>query len=131
MASAAYQALKRLLVNGPLTGFPTRRADAELLLELAAARFEADRDYSEAEVNDVLRDWLASFCEPYGIDHVSMRRQLVDARYLARERSGAKYRLLRNAEHARVDPVQVLGDIREERAARKKDHVGQRAGEVR
>ncbi|HEY5896562.1 MAG TPA: DUF2087 domain-containing protein, partial [Burkholderiales bacterium] len=59
------------------------------------------------------------------IDHVSMRRQLVDARYLARDKSGARYRLLRSPDDARVDPMQVLGDIREERAARKKHHLGE------
>jgi hypothetical protein len=86
-------ALKRLLANGPLTGFPTRRADQDLLLRLAAARFDPQRTYTEAEVNEILRIWLATFCAPFGIDHVSLRRTLVDARLLARDSAGSSYRL--------------------------------------
>ena len=85
--------LKRLLANGPLTGYPTRRADEELLLRMAAARFEFGRSYREAEVNDVLRSWLETFCAPYGIDHVTMRRRLVDTRFLVRDTAGAEYHL--------------------------------------
>ena len=90
--------LKRLLANGPLTGYPTRRADQNLLLRLAAGRFAAKRSYTEAEVNEILRGWLATFCAPYGIDHVSMRRYLVDARLLARDSAGASYRVAARTE---------------------------------
>src|SRR5437867_556076 len=65
----AMNALKRLLANGPLTAYPTRRSDQQLLLRLAAARFEPARAYSEAEVNDILAAWLDTFCAPHSIDH--------------------------------------------------------------
>ena len=52
------QALRRLLANGPLTAFPTRPEDEQLLLLLAARRFEPRREYREAEVNERLREWL-------------------------------------------------------------------------
>jgi hypothetical protein len=118
-----HQALKRLLANGPLTGLPTRRSDLELLLRLATSRFEAQRAYREAEVNDVLRDWLKTFSAPFGIDHVTLRRCLVDFQYLARDRSGSKYRLHPDRSRAlppAVEPADVLAEIRSERAARKR-----------
>src|SRR3954469_11045809 len=93
--------LRRLLANGPLTGMPTRRDDVELLLQLAAARFESGNIYSEKDVNELLREWLATFSQPYGIDHVSLRRELVDARLLVRDASGSEYRL--NARRLRRD----------------------------
>jgi len=121
--NAAHAALKRLLANGPLTGMPTRRDDLELLLQLAAARFESGETYSEKSVNELLRGWLGTFSEPYGIDHVSLRRELVDARLLVRDTSGSEYRL--NPRRLRRDvpeatPSDILAEIRDERAARKR-----------
>jgi hypothetical protein len=121
----SHRALKRLLANGPLTGVPRRPADQRLLVVLAAARFDPDRTYAEGEVNDTLRDWLATFCEPYGIDHVTLRRLLVDSRLLARTTSGSTYRLnperRGEAEAGRaLEPAAVLAEIRQERESRKR-----------
>lgn len=122
---AAHATLKRLLANGPLTGMPTRRDDVEVLLQLAAARFESGHAYGEKDVNETLRAWLAEFSEPYGVDHVSLRRELVDARLLVRDTSGSEYRL--NPRRLRRDlqdaaPADILAEMREERAARKRKH---------
>ena len=124
MIQTTQETLRRLLANGPLTGMPARHADLKLLLRLAAARFEADRVYSEAAVNDVLREWLGTFSAPHGIDHVSLRRCLVDAGHLQRDKAGASYRLnplFRPAPAA--DPATVLEEIRRERAVRKRQHT--------
>ena len=122
--------LRRMLANGPLTGYPTRRADEDVLLRLAASRFEFGRSYTEAEVNEVLRVWLETFCAPYGIDHVTMRRRLVDTRFLVRDTAGAEYHLAaaKARELARdptvsEDPAHVLQEIRQEREVRKRQHV--------
>jgi len=120
-----HRVLKRLLVNGPLTGLPRRPGDQTLLLRLAASRFETQRAYRESEVNEVLRSWLQTFCAPFGIDHVTMRRLMVDSRLLARDRSGSAYRI----DPARIEalgageaiePAQILAEIQSEREARKK-----------
>jgi hypothetical protein len=125
-ANPAHAALRRMLSNGPLTGWPRRPADQELLVELAAARFEHGREYREAEVNDTIRAWLETFCAPYGIDHVTMRRMLVDARHLVREKNGSAYRANTASprEEPAVDPAQVLEQVGDERAARKRSHPG-------
>ena len=121
----ARRVLKRLLVNGPLTGLPRRPDDQALLLGLAASRFEAQRTYRESEVNEVLKSWLQTFCAPFGIDHVTMRRLMVDSGLLARDRSGSTYRI----DQARIEdlgagdaiePAQVMAQIQSEREARKK-----------
>lgn len=120
-------ALKRLLANGPLTGWPRRPADQDLLVALTGARFEPGREYREDEVNEVLKEWLATFSAPYGIDHVSMRRALVDARWLVRDTAGAAYR--RNAAKpalagAEVEPARLLAEIQAERDERKRRQQG-------
>ncbi|HYL89174.1 MAG TPA: DUF2087 domain-containing protein [Burkholderiales bacterium] len=119
----AQQALKRLLANGPLTGLPTRAEDEQLLLLLAAGRFEPRREYREAEVNDLLREWLSSFVAPFGIDHVTLRRRLVDTGLVLRDAAGSTYWTMRRVPGMAIDPARVLSEVREERAARKRRHA--------
>jgi hypothetical protein len=121
------RSLERLLANGPLTGWPRRPDDQSLLVRLAAARFEPGRAYRETEVNDVLKEALAQFSAEYGIDHVSMRRALVDAGWLVRDKSGALY----EPDPARrpelealrdLQPATILKQAQEAREARKRQH---------
>jgi hypothetical protein len=126
---SAGRALKRLLANGPLTAVPKRPSDQQLLVALAAARFAPDRSYREAEVNKTLREWLDTFCDPHGIDHVTLRRMLVDSRLLSRTTSGSTYRLdetrLGEAQAmSALEPARILAEIRGERASRKRSHRG-------
>jgi len=120
-----HRALKRMLANGPLTAVPKRPADQQLLVELAATQFDPDRVYREGEVNDTLIAWIETFCEPDGIDHVTLRRMLVDSRLMTRTSSGSTYQVNRaragelEALKA-VDPRTVLDDIRSERETRKR-----------
>ena len=121
--------LKRLLANGLLTAVPKRPADQALLLAMAAAHLPAGRELAEPEVNAALKAWLEGISAPFGIDHVTLRRMLVDARYLVRSRSGSTYRVeaARAAEigEAReLDPARVLDEIRDERGQRKQQHAG-------
>jgi hypothetical protein len=123
----AHRDLKRLLANGPLTAVPKRPSDQDLLVALAASQFETQRTYRENEVNEKLKAWLQTFCEPFGIDHVTLRRLLVDSRLMSRTASGSTYRV--NLERAgeveavrTVEPVHVLAEIRSERESRKRQH---------
>lgn len=118
------RALRRLLANGPLTAIPKRPADQELVLQLAASRFEPGKAYRESEVNEELSRWLETFCEPFGIDHVTVRRLMVDSRLLARDKAGSTYRVVRTrTPRLDVEPAQVLAEIKAERKARKKEHA--------
>lgn len=120
----AERALKRMLANGPLTAIPKRARDQDLLALMAAARFKAGVTYREGEVNDILAAWLATFSAPYGIDHVTLRRMMVDARVLVRTTSGSTY----GVNGAKADeigavaqllPVAMLAAVQAERQRRK------------
>jgi len=115
--------LKRMLANGPLTAYPSRQEDEQLLLLLAAQRFEPRREYREAEVNELLREWLAKFVAPFGFDHVTLRRRLVDTGLLLRDAAGSAYWTLRRVPGLDMDPASVLEEIRRERAERKRQHA--------
>ena len=124
-ADEARRILKRMLANGPVTAMPKRPGDQALVAQLAAARFEPGTEYREAEVNDVLVAWLETFSAPYGIDHVTLRRHLVDSRLLLRDKVGSTYRLdAALLERLEVDPAQVLEEARRERAERKQRNAG-------
>ncbi len=130
----AYQAamadLKRMLANGPVAGWPGREGDARLLLGLAAGRFAPGERYTEAQANDRLRDWLAGFCAPRGVDHVTMRRELVDSGLLARDKAGKSYALDESrigdfigADARVLDPASVMEAVRRERESRKRERA--------
>lgn len=71
--------------------YSSHRDDFRILLAAAASAFSGDRSYSEREVNEVLRGWLASAGTMLDIDHVELRRWLVDNRLLDRDGFGRVY----------------------------------------
>ena len=124
----AHRALKRLLANGRLTAVPKRPTDQQLLAALAASQMDAHRNCLESEVNDRLRDWLETISEPFGIDHVTLRRMLVDSGLLTRTSSGSMYRInlerLEEIDSIReISPVDVLAEVKNERDLRRRQRA--------
>ncbi len=124
----AQRALKRLLANGRLTAVPRRPADQALLVALAATQIDAGRSLVEGEVNERLKAWLGTISEPFGIDHVTLRRMLVDSGLLVRTTSGSLYRVnevkLGVIEAVRgIDPTAVLAEVGSERDLRKRQRA--------
>jgi ArsR family transcriptional regulator, arsenate/arsenite/antimonite-responsive transcriptional repressor len=76
--------LKSVLdAQGHIKQIPLLPAKLRPLLEYLIPNFEFDRDYTEREVNEVLRR--------FNEDTASLRRHLVDAGLLAREDNGSRY----------------------------------------
>jgi hypothetical protein len=73
--------------------YSSRVDDFNLMLAVAARSFAAGRRYSEREVNDILQVWLAHEGSILAVDHVELRRWLVDCRVLARDDYGRAYAL--------------------------------------
>jgi len=86
--------------------------------------------WSEGEVNERLKDWVR-VCQTQGLDHVMMRRALVDHSYLTRSSDGASYELSpegprRYGFEAAVEAVDVEGvlkEAREEIERKKRDYM--------
>jgi DNA-binding transcriptional ArsR family regulator len=78
------QILREYTRNGCLTSLPSKQKKTLVILRWLATYFQAERMYTEAEVNDILK-------AKYSFDYVSLRRDLVDFGYLRRERGGGKY----------------------------------------
>lgn len=66
--------------DGRLVGLPAARHRRIIVLEHLAQSFEPGIDYPETEVNAILERWSANS----GVDHISLRRYLVDEDLLRR-----------------------------------------------
>ena len=73
--------------NGKLTAFPAKRKMKVCCLFYLVQKFEAEKDYTEQEINNVLLDWH-TFADP-----ATLRRELYDYHFLDRSRDGKVYRL--------------------------------------
>lgn len=76
--------LRACTENGVMTHIPRARKKLLIILRWLATKFEVDRRYIGSEVNEILK-------AAYPEDYVSLRRDLVDFRYLRREKDGSTY----------------------------------------
>ena len=72
---------------------PKKRIDRHILFISSTLKLAADRQYTESELNDELRKWTTLFGSNFYLDHVSLRRFLVDEQYIKRDTAGGSYHL--------------------------------------
>lgn len=70
-----------------LTAFPAKRKMKIYALFYLAEKFEAGREYTEREINEILYNWH-TFADP-----ATLRRELYDYCFLDRSDDGRSYRL--------------------------------------
>jgi len=112
--------------------FPRRPRDRHILSRSVVQTLDAGKDYSELQVNTALRQWLSDVGSGLGIDHVTLRRYLVDEGYLARDAQGSQYQVHPaargqvefTAEVAGVDSAGVVRAAQEQAAERKRRQLG-------
>ena len=117
--------LRNLLQTGALQSLPANPHVLDAVLAVATGGFVRQRPYAEREVNDVLSAWLASVRAR--IDHVTLRRRMVDLGFLKRTRDGSRYYLnvgrvagILGSGVVEVDAGAITDDIVRGREARKK-----------
>ena len=123
---------KRLTVlcAGGGSGFPRKQRDRHILLR-SVAQTLATGSYTERDLNDTLRAWLAGIGDAVELDHVTLRRYLVDAGYVSRDRTGSRYEACLGGgggasfdpEINAVDLSSLIRDARERAERRKRDRV--------
>lgn len=117
--------LRNLLQTGALQSLPANPHVLDTVLAVATGGFVRQRPYAEREVNDLLSAWLASVRAR--IDHVTLRRRMVDLGFLKRTRDGSRYYLnvgrvagILGSGVVEVDAGAITDDIVRGREARKK-----------
>lgn len=122
----------KLLLRSGLTDFPKNVKDQYVLLKSAMLVLRPKAgEMTEKEVNEGLRVWVDNVGQIEAIDHVTLRRALVDTGFLSRSDNGAVYQVspsgprLWQFETAvdQVDVLDVLNAAREEMAARKRAYL--------
>lgn len=118
-------------------GCPRQPEQRAAFLGALAIHLLADDRYSEAGVNEAITGWLRSSGAATLLDHSTLRRYLVDAGYLRRDRAGLHYCVDREALGRDFEQPVLLLDAREivrqaraERAARKQTAAGQTSSQV-
>ena len=119
--------LRRLLKGGVMKRMPRNRKDTEVFLALAASSLDPQDAYSESEINEHLIEWMADFTRPSALDHVTVRRCLIDHYFLLRDQSGSSYTTNQTIINKVIDPAArsiqpryIFEDVQREREQRKR-----------
>ncbi len=102
---------------------PKKPLDRQIVFISAVLGLERGRTYSENELNGELQKWVISFGKRYNLDHVTLRRYLIDERYLLRDSAGGAYELAApdaspNTYDAMLEDLDLKALIAEAQAAR-------------
>jgi hypothetical protein len=110
--------------------FPKKTIDRHILFISAMLRLEPGLMYSESELNEKLRPWSTAFGGDIGLDHVTLRRYLVDEGYLMRDSGGESYQLASSRLPYSYDPSisaldleEIINEAREERERKKQAYL--------
>lgn len=124
--------LRRLFNGGSIERVPKNRKDAEAFLALAASHVESRSVLTETELNEQLSDWLDGVANQNALDHVTLRRYLVDLGMLFRDAEGQNYQANQtvigryiNPEARAIQPSVLSGEVELERAKRRRSQQNQ------
>jgi hypothetical protein len=109
---------------------PKKREDQQILFVSAILALDPQRHYSETEMNDALQPWSRSFGGSFGLDHVTLRRLLIDDGFITRDAAGTSYVLnldtppcTYDASIAEIDLDTLIEEARLEREERKRKYM--------
>ena len=94
----AARRLRALTSGGVGPGLPRRRRDQWILLYTASCALPSG-PLDERSLNEMLKAWLVGLGPRVDLDHVSLRRALVDDGFIERTPDGGRY--LRSRAHER------------------------------
>lgn len=112
---------------------PKKRTELHMLLLSSVLNFDLDTTYSESQINEELHHWISRFGASLSIDHVTLRRYLIDESILQRDQFGSSYSLAPqnpffsfDASIKELDLDRLVAQSQEDRAARKSAYLAAR-----
>jgi hypothetical protein len=120
--------LAAICLGGAGTAFPRRTRDRHILYRSVIQGLDHARQYSETELNDALQQWRLDIGTCLEIDHVTLRRYLIDEQYISREADGSTYQVNPTGNDAvefepsiaAIDPFMVIQAAKDRVAERKR-----------
>jgi len=124
----------RILCAGATTIFPRRHRDRHILYRSIISTLDIETRYTEGKLNVALTLWLSDIGAGMEIDHVTLRRYMVDEGYLSRDSMGSTYRVNSNGRGlvefeksvSLMDPSNIVTDARQKVAEKKRQHMNNR-----
>lgn len=129
ITSQAFEAqFPRLILSA--RDLPRKALPFNILLISAILRLDPERTYTEAEINAELQRWILEFGRDLPLGHAELRRFLVDAGYLTRDKAGSSYMVepdsgsfTYDGSIHQLDIVQLVAEARAAREARRRAHT--------
>lgn len=126
--------MKRLVdlcLRSGLSGFPKDDVNQHILFKSAVLTLGKSDTYTEKEVNEKLKHWINDISQIKNIDHITLRRWLVDTGYLNRNNDGSCYQISQSGPRPQffddaidqINVMEVINTGREEIARRKKEYM--------
>lgn len=85
---AEARALRRLTdATGLIIAYPAAESDRLAVLRALAGRIAPEKVYTEHELNELIQRHV----HPHAVDHVTVRRDLIDYQLIRRTDTGARY----------------------------------------
>jgi hypothetical protein len=113
---------------------PKKRTELQMLFLSTVLNLDPEAIYTEPKINEELRQWISRFGTSLTIDHVTLRRHLVDESILLRDQFGTSYSLAPENPHfsfdasiKKLDLDKLVAQSHEDRAARKRAYLAMRA----
>ena len=106
--------LVELCVRSGLRGVPRKTRDRHILSKGITLTLDLKAEYTEEEVNQELKTWLADVGGTLRrLSHVRLRRLLIDDEYLGRSKDGSRYWVaLGSRNHPAYEPAVQDVDVR-------------------
>ena len=126
----------RLCVRSGLRSVPRKSRDRHILAKAITLTLDLKAEYTEEEVNQKLKAWLADVGGTLRrLSHVRLRRLLIDEEYLGRSKDGSRYWVaLGSRNHPVFEPsvqdvnvIELLRSGRDEVERRKQMYLQQHA----
>ncbi|MCB0194610.1 MAG: DUF2087 domain-containing protein [Anaerolineae bacterium] len=121
--------LETLCTKGGGRGLPRSGHDQQILFKSIVLTLDSQRAYTETDLNQALGQWLVQVGQTIEIDHVSLRRHLVDEGYISRDSAGGLYTVSTAASDQfdpgidALDPATVIVEAQLERERKKQEYL--------
>ena len=130
------QRLVTLCLQSGNTGLPRKQRDRHIILKSVVLTLDRTIHYTEEGVNRKLQSWLRDIGSLIKLDHVILRRVLVDEEFLGRSQDGSRYWVATLSRHQLpfapaiddLDVPQLVALGRERIERRKQEYLGWRGG---
>ena len=130
ISSTEFEArLPYLCVTRQGGGLPRKRRDLHIVLRSVALLLERSMSYTESSFDDALIRWLQQVGYNFRLDHVTLRRTLVDYAYVLRDPAGTRYRVAGDHDDLfdplidSLDPVFIIEEAIARREAKRKAYL--------